>query len=167
MIEKIVLEMYTPPEKVFQFFVNYDKHYTEVSEDHIERVVKSKNPDLEHLDVSFSFRQISPITKKEQKIRGKVTRVEMNRYIGTRFLFPVSLFLTRVENILEPKGEGCMVTTNLHFTSLGKLAKKSKRLVVEHISQELKEMKNILEVNQLEPAVRTAHFKIPPHSSRD
>lgn len=145
MIKKIVLEIDAPPEKVFQFLCGYDKHYAEVSEDHIERVVNIKDPDLEHPDVSFYFRQISPITGKEQKIRGEVTRVEMNRYIGTRFLFPVSFFLPRVEEILELEGEGCLLITNLHFTFLAKLAKKSMQKVVEHITGELKEMKNILE----------------------
>jgi uncharacterized protein YndB with AHSA1/START domain len=145
MIEKIVLEIKAPPEEVFQFLADYEKHYTEVSKDHIERVVNIKNPDLEHPDVSFYFRQISPISGREQKIRGRVTRVEMNRYIGTRFLFPVSLFLPRVENILEPKGEGCLLITNLHFTFLAELAKKSKRKVVEHITEELEETKNALE----------------------
>lgn len=145
MIEKIVLEIKSAPENVFQFLCDYDKHYTEISKDHIERVVNIKNPDLEHPDVSFYFRQISPITGREQKVRGKVSRVEMNRYIGTEFLFPVSLFLTRVEEILEPKGEGCLLITNLHFTLLAKLARKSMRKVVDHISGELEEMKNALE----------------------
>ena len=145
MIENIVLEIKTSPEEVFQFLADYEKHYTEVSKDHIERVVNIKNPDLEHPDVSFYFRQISPISGREQKIRGRVTRVEMNRYIGTRFLFPVSLFLPRVENILEPKGAGCLLITNLHFTFLAELASKSKQKVVEHITEELEETKNALE----------------------
>ena len=145
MIEKIVLEIKAPPEEVFLFLADYAKHYTEVSKDHIERVVNVKNPDLEHPDVSFYFRQVSPISGREQKIRGRVTRVEMNRYIGTRFLFPVSLFLPRVENILEPKGAGCLLITNLHFTFLAELASKSKRKVVEHITEELEETKKALE----------------------
>ena len=145
MIEKIILEIDAPPETVFQFLCDYDKHYTEVSKDHIERVVYIKNPSLEHPDVSFYFRQLSPITGKEQKVRGKVSRVEMNRYIGTVFLFPVSLFLTKVEEILEPKGRGCLLITNLHFTLLGKMAKKSMRKVSDHIRGELEEMKNKLE----------------------
>jgi hypothetical protein len=148
MIERIILEIKAPLEKVFQFLVDYEKHYTEVSKDHIERVVNIKNPDLEHPDVSFYFRQISPINGREQKVRGRVTRVEINRYIGTKFLFPVSLFLPRVENILEPKGEGCLLITNLHFTLLAELAKKSKRKVVEHITEELKETKNALELQK-------------------
>ena len=149
MIEKIVIKINASTEKVFKYLADYDKHYTEVSKDHIERVVNIKDPDLEHPDVNFYFRQISPITGKEQKIRGRVTRIEMNRYIGTKFLFPTSLFLSGVENILEPKGNACLLTTNLHFTILAKFAGKSRRKVVEHINGELEEMKDIIENQQV------------------
>lgn len=145
MIEKIVLEINASPEKVFQFLVDYDKHYTEISKDHIERVVDIKDPDLEHPNVSFYFRQISPISGKEQKVRGRVTRVEMNKYIGTKFLFPTSLFLTSVEEILEPMGDGCLLTTNMHFTFIAGFAKDSRSKVVQHIKGELEEMKEIIE----------------------
>jgi len=145
MLEKLILEINAPAEKVFQFLCGYDKHYTEVHQDHIERVVNIKDADLEHPDVSFYFRQKSPISGREQKIRGRVTRVEMNRYIGTRFLFPTSLALKDVEEILEPKGEGCVLTTNMHFTFVANLLEKSVRKVVKHIAQELNEMKDLLE----------------------
>ncbi|MGD0780009.1 MAG: hypothetical protein ABR954_04415 [Dehalococcoidales bacterium] len=145
MIEKIIVEINIPVEKVFLFMCAYDKHYTEVSQDHIERVVNIKDPDLEHPDVSFYFRQISPISGKEQKVRGRVTRVEINRYIGTRFLFPISLVLAKVDNIFEPKDGGCLLTTNLHFTFLAHFMKKSVRKVVEHITGELEETKKRLE----------------------
>jgi predicted transcriptional regulator len=145
MIEKIIIEIKAPVEKVFLYMCEYDKHYTEVSKDHIERVVNIKDANLDHPDVSFYFRQKSPITGREQKIRGKVTRVEMNSYIGTRFLFPVSLVLGLIEEIFEPKGDGCLLTTNLHFTFLTRLMKKPISQVVEHITGELEEMKTILE----------------------
>jgi len=144
-IERIVIEINVPVEKAFLFLCEYDKHYTEVSEDHIERVVKIKDPDLEHPDVTFYFRQVSPITGKEQKIRGRVTRVEMNKYIDYKFLFPTSLFLKRVEEMLELADDGCILTTNLHFSFIAKLFGKSRHKVVEHIRGELEEMRDILE----------------------
>lgn len=150
MIERIIVEINVPVEKVFQFMVDYDKHYTEVSQDHIERKVTIRNPDLEQPDVSFYFRQKSPITGREQKIRGKVTRVELNRFIGTRLLFPISLVLPKIENIFEPKGDSCLMTTNLHFTLLSNLMKNSKKKVIEHMTEELLETKRILESQMLE-----------------
>lgn len=150
MMEKIAIKVDVPVEKVFLFMAEYDKHYTDVHEGHIERVVTIRDPDLEHPDVSFYFRQMSPITGREQKVRGKVTRVEMNRYIGTRLLFPVSLVLPRVENIFEVKDGGCLVTTNLYFTFLALFIKKSKRKVIEHITEELMEMKRLLERQEVQ-----------------
>jgi len=148
MIEKIDVEIHASPQEVFQFLVDYDKHYTEVSKDHIERVVNIVDPNLEHPDVSFYFRQISPISGREQKVRGKVTRVEVDKYIGTKFLFPTSLFLRSVEEILEPSGEGCMLTTNMRFTFIARLTRKTRRKVVEHVRGELEEMRDILECDQ-------------------
>jgi len=145
MIETIALKINASPEHVFLFLCEYDKHYTEVSEDHLERVTDIKNPDLAHPDVSFYFRQISPISGREQKIRGKVTRVEMNRYIGTKFLFPTSLFLRTVEEIIEPAGDGCLLTTNMRFTFAARVLKNTRRKVVEHIRGELEETRALLE----------------------
>lgn len=145
MIEKIVIEIDAPVEKVFLFLCGYDRHYTDVHKDHIERVVDIRDPDLEHPDVSFYFRQVSPVTGREQKVRGKVTRVEANRYIGTRLLFPISLLLPEVEELLEGKGEGCLLTTVLHFTLLTNLIKKARQRTIEHIRAELEETKRLLE----------------------
>jgi hypothetical protein len=49
-----------------------------------------------------------------------------------------------VENIFEQKGEGCKLTTNLHFTFLAHFFKNSKQKVIEHITK-LVETKRILE----------------------
>ena len=46
-------------------------HYKEVSADHIERVVNVKNPDFDNPDVSFYFKQYSPITGRVQKNQGE------------------------------------------------------------------------------------------------
>ena len=145
MMETIVVEIKAPVEKVFIYMCSYDKHYTDVHKDHIERVVTIKDPNLEHPDVDFYFRQISPITGREQKVRGKVTRVVMNEYVGTRFLFPMSIFLTKVDNIFEPKDGGCLFTTNLHFTFITRLMKKTVQKAVKHITEELVEAKEKLE----------------------
>lgn len=145
MIEKISLQIGSPPEEVFDFLAEYQEHYTEVSPDHIERVVEVRDPDPEHPDVRFYFKQRSPVTGRVQKVRGKVTRVEMNKRIDTRFLFPVSLFLRGADNVVEPSEEGSILTVYLYFTPLARLAGNSTRKVVEHIAGELEEMKKSLE----------------------
>lgn len=104
-----------------------------------------ENADLDHPDVSLYFRQLSPISGRGQKIRGRVTCVEFNRYIGTRFLFAASLFLNSVEEIIEPADDGCLLTTNMRFTFAAKLMKHTRHKVVEHIRGELEETSANLE----------------------
>jgi hypothetical protein len=69
----------------------------------------------------------------------------MNRYIGTKFLFPTSLFLKSVEEIIEPADDGCLLTTNMRFTFVARLLKNARRKVVEHIRGELEETRDMLE----------------------
>jgi hypothetical protein len=40
------------------------------------------NPDFENPDVSFHFKQYSPVTGRVQKIRGKVTKAELDKTTG-------------------------------------------------------------------------------------
>ena len=145
MVERLAVEIRARPEVVFDYLVDYAKHYKEVSEDHIERVVTIKDPDLDHPDVSFYFKQRSPITGRVQKVRGKVTKVELNRRIETRFLFPVSVFLSRVVNTLEPQGDVTVYTTYLHYTFISRLFKNSVHKVTVHILEEMENTKRLLE----------------------
>jgi hypothetical protein len=154
MIETISLEIKAPSEKVLNFFAEtpagYQTHYKEVSADHIERVANVKNPDFANPDVSFHFKQHSPITGRVQKIRGKVTKAELDKTTGiyrfeTKFLFPVSLVMPGYDSVIEPTGEGTILTMYLHFTFLAKFAKRSRQKVVAHITEELKTSKRLIE----------------------
>ncbi len=154
MIEKISLEIKAPSEKVPNFFgetpEGYQTHYKDVSADHIERVVNVKNPDFENPDVSFRFKQYSPITGRVQKIRGKVTKAELDKTTGiyrfeTKFLFPVSLIMPGYDSVIEPTGERTILTIYLHFTFLAKFMEKSRQKVVAHITEELKTSKSLIE----------------------
>jgi hypothetical protein len=55
--------------------------------------------------------------------------------------------LTTVEEILEPSEEGCLLTTKMRFSFTARLTRNARRKVVEHIRDELEEMKHILERN--------------------
>jgi hypothetical protein len=145
LVEIITIPIAATQEEVFRFLADYARHYRELSPDHIERVVEVRDPSPDHPDVRFYFRQRSPVTGRIQKVRGRLAGVEVNRRIDTRFLFPVSLFLGRVENLIEPGTDGCVLRVFLHFTPLAKLAKRSREKVVRHIAGELEEMKRIVE----------------------
>jgi hypothetical protein len=154
MIEKVSLEIKAPLEKVLNFFAEseqgYATHYKDVSPDHIERVVNVKNLDFANPDVSFQFKQHSPITGRVQKIRGKVTKAELDKTTGvyrfeTKFLFPTSLIMPGYHSVIEPKGERSILTIYLHFTFLAKFMEKSRQKVVAHITEELETSKSLIE----------------------
>lgn len=144
-METIAISITAAPEEVFGFLADYARHYREVSPDHIERVVEVRDPSFDHPDVRFYFRQRSPVTGRIQKVRGRLAAVEENRRIDTRFLFPASLFLFRVDNIIEPSADGCVLKVLLHFTPLAKLGKRARQRVVRHIAGELEESKRVIE----------------------
>lgn len=144
-METVTIRIAATPEEVFGFLANYARHYRELSPDHIERVVEVRDPSSDPPDVRFYFRQRSPVTGRVQKVRGRLAAVEPNRRIDTRFLLPASLFLYRVDNVIEPGTDGCALSVSLHFTPLAKLARRSREKVVRHISSELEQMKRIVE----------------------
>jgi hypothetical protein len=145
LVETIAIPIAAAPEEVFGFLADYARHYREISPDHIERLVDVRDPSFDHPDVRFYFRQRSPVTGRIQKVRGRLVAVEENRRLDTRFLFPASLFLFRVDNVIEPGAGGCVLKVSLHFTPLAKLAKRARQRVVRHISSELQESKRIIE----------------------
>jgi hypothetical protein len=150
-IEELYVEIKAPPDRVLSFFGgDYEKHFTELSADHIERVVTVKNPDFNNPDVSFSFKQYSPITGRVQKIRSKVTKAELDQTTGiyrfeTKFLLPVSLVMPGYDSVIAPEGPNTVLTVYLNFTFLAKLAKRRIEKVVTHIQGELETAKSILE----------------------
>lgn len=146
-METIAIPITAAPEEVFDFLVDYARHYREISSDHIERAVEVRDPSFDHPDVRFYFRQRSPVTGRIQKVRGRLVAVEENRRIDTRFLLPASLFLFRVDNIIEPSADGCVLKVLLHFTALAKLAKRARQRVVRHIASELEESKRLIEAS--------------------
>jgi hypothetical protein len=125
--------------------LGYAEHFKEVSEDHIERVVTIRDPNLDHQDVSFYFIQRSSITGRIQKVRGNVIKVVLNKRIETRLLLPTPVFLRRVVNTLEPQGDVTVYTTYLYYIFLAKLFKSSAHKVTMHVLEEMENTKKALE----------------------
>ncbi|MEI7826363.1 MAG: hypothetical protein WCI87_00975 [Euryarchaeota archaeon] len=151
MIEKLSVEIRAPAEKVLNFFGGeYEEHFKELSTDHIERIITVKRADFDNPDVSFYFKQYSPTTGRVQKIRGKVTKAELDKRTGvyrfeTKFSLPVSLVMPGYDSIIEPEGQNTVLNVCLHFTFLAKFAKKSIQRVIIHITEELENAKDLLE----------------------
>lgn len=157
MVRTLSVEIEASPSKVYDFLSDYAGHFKEVSPDHIERGVeiksiRMKDGNFEGGRIFFYFKQVSPVTGRVQKVRGKLLKVEPNKYVKYRFLFPVSLVLPRIENTLESKDDSTTYKTFLHFSRpVSWLAGRSRKVrekveaVVSHIQEEMDNTKEILE----------------------
>ena len=157
MVKTLSVEIKAKPETVYNYIGDYSGHFKEVSPNHLERVIVVKNLRIKdgYLDnprVFWHFKQISPVTGKVQKLRARLLRLEPNKRIYYKFLFPYSFALPRVENTLEQKGDLTVYTTNLTIGRLlSWLAGHSKKtagmieLMVNHIQEEMNNTKKMLE----------------------
>ena len=157
MTRELRVEVKATPEQVYDFLSDYAGHFKEVSPDHIERGViikdiRMKDGYIDNPRIYFYFKQISPVTGRVQKVKGRLLRLEPNKLIKYKFLFPVSLFLPRIENTLEQKGDVTVYKTFLHFSKpVMWLAERSSKVrekveaVVTHIQEEMDNTKGILE----------------------
>lgn len=157
MVRELSVDIKATPQQVYAFLSDYAGHFKEVSPDHIERgaVIKSirlKDGKFVGGRIYFYFKQVSPVTGRVQKVRGRVLVVDPDKYIKYKFLFPVSLVMPLVENTLEEKDGVTVYKTFLHFSRpVWWLARRSKKLkekleaVVTHIQEEMDNTREILE----------------------
>lgn len=157
MTRELSVRIKAPPEAVYDFLNDYAGHYKEVSPDHIERgvVVKDiriKDGYIDNPRIFFYFKQVSPVTGRVQKVRGRLLRLEPNRRISYKLLFPVSLFLPRIENTLHFEDGLTEYKTFLHFSRpVSWLSERSGfvedkvEAVVDHIKEEMENTRKIIE----------------------
>jgi hypothetical protein len=157
MVKTLSVEIKAEPEAVYNYIADYSGHFKEVSPDHLERVIviksiRIKDGYIDNPRVYWYFKQISPVTGKVQKLRARLLRLEPNRRICYKFLFPYSFVLPRVENTLDRKGDVTVYTTNLTIGRLfAWLAGRSKKvagvidLMVDHIQEEMDNTRKVVE----------------------
>ncbi|MHB8894082.1 MAG: SRPBCC family protein [Candidatus Geothermincolia bacterium] len=163
MIRELTVRINATPEQVYAFLSDYAGHFKEVSPDHIERGVeiksiRMKDGRFEGGRIYFYFKQVSPVTGRVQKVRGKLLKVEENKYVKYRFLFPVSLVLPVIENTLQSEDGNTIYRTFLHFSApVSWLADHSRKVADKleavscHIQEEMDNTRDILEGKKSSP----------------
>ena len=148
-MEKIVvtledrIEIRTPPEEVFKWLRNLDKHYREWHPDHVKWVTTTGDIDEGGI---FYFEEY--LHGKLHRIRGKITKVEENRRIEYRVLFPMSTICPKGSFFIEPEGESSIFTATLSFRLGGmflKLLGNRVKAVKNHMREESENLKRLLE----------------------
>lgn len=137
------IEIDVPPSRVFDWFVHLDEHYKEWHKDHVYYKY-----DTEQVDVGTTASYCEYLHGKLHKMRFRLTRIEEDRLIEFRNLFPVSLICPRGSFIMELSGKGTRFTATLTFKGsklLAKLEGKKVQAMEQHIREEGENLKRILE----------------------
>ena len=138
------IEIKTTHEKIFDWFVHFEKNYHSWHPDHVDsRWLKGK-----------PF-EVGSILYVEEYLHGKLhkfkfcnTKIEKNRKIEFKLSFPMSIICPKGSFIIEPKGEDCIFTATLSLrlaTFFLTFAKSRVEAVNKHMQEEGENLKRLLE----------------------
>ena len=137
------IEIKTTPDKIFEWLKNLDQHYREWHPDHIRWINITGR--LDEGDTSYYEEYLHG---KLHKIKFKITKVEENKRIEFKNLFPMSIICPKGSYILEPREESTIFTATLSFRFawlFSKLAKNRVEAIKTHMKEEGENLKKLLE----------------------
>lgn len=138
------IEIKTTPEKIFDFFVHFEENYLAWHPDHVKCRWLEEEPFEEGSILYYE----EYIHGKLHKIKSKITKIEENKRIEFKNLFPMSILSPKGSFIIEPKGDSCIFTATLSFRFgwlFSKLAKNRVEAVKKHMKEEGENLKRLLE----------------------
>ena len=142
-ILKDSIEIKTTPDKIFRWLKNLDEHYKEWHPDHVKWI--NETGGLDEGDVVYYEEYLHG---ELHKIRSKITKVEENKRIEFKNLFPVSIICPKGSFILKSREKSCIFTATLSFRFAKlflKLAKNRIDAIKTHMKEEGENLKNLLE----------------------
>ncbi|MFX0163613.1 MAG: SRPBCC family protein [Candidatus Hodarchaeota archaeon] len=137
------VEIKTTPDTIFEWLKNLDQHYREWHPDHIRWINITGR--LDEGDTSYYEEYLHG---KLHKIKFKITKVEENKRIEFKNLFPMSIICPKGSYILEPREESTIFTATLSFRFawlFSKLAKNRVEAIKTHMKEEGENLKKLLE----------------------
>jgi hypothetical protein len=143
------IEIKTTPEKIWDFFVNLDKNYKSWHpEDHILFKWTKGKP----MELGSQFYGEEVMGGKIVKVKGFICEVIPNRKSVSKYSFPLSLVVPKIETLIEPKGSSSVFTAISYIRAgnlLSKLFKKEMEKSIDihkkHVREEGENLKAILE----------------------
>ena len=137
------IEITTTPDNIFKWLKNLDKHYKEWHPDHVKWI--NETGGLDEGDIVYYEEYLHG---ELHKIRSKIMKVEKNKRIEFRNLFPISIICPKGSFIVDPGEETCIFTATLSFrfgNLFSKLAKSRVEALKKHIREEGENLKRLLE----------------------
>ncbi len=137
------IEIKATPEKIFDFFTHFEENYHVWHPDHVEsRWLKGR---AEAGSILYCEEYLHG---KLHKMKFLLTKMEPNRRIEFRLLFPISMICPKGSFIIEPKEESCIFTATLSFRFAKfflKFAKSRVEAIERHMREEGENLKRLLE----------------------
>ena len=138
------IKIKTTHKKFFEWFAHFAENYCSWHPDHVDcRWLKGKP--FEEGSILYASEYLHG---KLHKLRFKITKVEENKRIEFKNLFPESIISPKGSFIIEPKGESCIFTSTLSFRFgwlLSKFAKNEAEGIKMHMKEEGENLKRLLE----------------------
>jgi uncharacterized protein YndB with AHSA1/START domain len=137
------IEINARPEQVYKWLTSLDEHYGEWHPDHARCVYETGS--IEE-GGTFCFEEY--IHGDLHKIKGRITRLDENRVVEYRCLFPASIICPKGSFIIEESGDHSVFTATLSFRFawlFSTLAKDRVEAIKTHMREESENLKNLLE----------------------
>lgn len=141
------IEIKASPAKIFDALaqvLSSNEAYKKWHKDHVScKWIKGKA--LEEGSVLYSEEYLHG---KLHRFKARLTKIEPNRKVSYRFLFPIAILCPKGSFVIEPKGKNSIFTATLSF-NLGRLLSKivpnSFEAVQQHLKEEGENLKTLLE----------------------
>ena len=137
------IEIKTTPDKIFEWLKNLDQHHKEWHSDHVRWI--NITGSLDEGDIAYYEEYLHG---KLHKIKFKITKIEENKRIEFKHLFPMSIICPKGSFILETREESTIFTAKLSFRFawlFSKLAKGRVEAIKTHMKEEGENLKRLLE----------------------
>ncbi|UCF07399.1 MAG: SRPBCC family protein [Thermoplasmata archaeon] len=140
------IEIGVEPQIVFNWLMKLDENYNEWHPDHVKCV-----------NETGQFKEGTVFYTEEylhgdlHKIRFKAVKIEGNRRIEYKLLFPISIICPRGSFVIQPKNGNSVFTASLTFRGgriLSRLFRSRIEIQKKHMKEEGENLKNILEAQK-------------------
>ncbi|TFG14257.1 MAG: SRPBCC family protein [Promethearchaeota archaeon] len=138
------IEINAPPEKVYEWFTKFDENYLEWHPDHVKAIWLTEKK----MEIGAKLYCEEYIHNELHKIKFKCSKIEPNKIIEFKNLFPISLICPKGSFMFESRGNKCLFTATLSFRMgnlLSKIAKEQVEAFKEHMKEEGENLKKIIE----------------------
>ena len=140
---KDTIEIKTTPEKIFEWVAHLDENFHAWHPDHVKcRWLKGKPAEEGSILYVEEY-----LHGKLHKIKFLITKIEPNRKIECKLLFPMSLICPKGSFIIESKRESCIFTATLSFRFAKfflTFAKNRVEAIEKHMKEEGENLKRLL-----------------------